>query len=121
MSKVKKHWKKSEILQEALQYLAMNYEQKNNSLRNQRYICFALDEVVHDLPSLWKQAKEIKSYVNELLVVGDYECGCYEEWLSVVHRVTYKEKHTPEGFKKLQYSRKQWMLWMIEQYKQQGD
>lgn len=121
MPKAKKRLKKSEILQEAIKYLAMDFRYELYAPDKERYICHTLNQVVFYCKSP-KQVESLKTYIKELLVTDcGYGCDSYDEWLEVVHGVTFNERYKPEGFKKLQYSRKQWMLWMIEHFKQQCD
>lgn len=106
--------KKSEILQEALKYLDV----KSHSHPKDKYefICHCINQVVNNDPSCFTDSSGLISIIEERL--GEYDT--FNSYLYHNHGIHPETQEKKDG-RKLQYTRLQWVLSMIKEFKAQGD
>lgn len=110
--------KKSEILQEALKILSptrVGHFDISVS-EKEEFICNCIGQIINSEKVRYKVAKEILQQIEERLQ-GETTLS---NWLSLYNGIDWDEMKANRG-RKLQETRKQWVLSMIEEFKAQGD
>lgn len=108
--------KKSEILQEALKYLSpVRYCEDNDT--HSPFICHCVSMVTGETD--WTFPKD-QSGLHSVIRTRLHPHFTFDEWLVKVGGISIDKKNANQG-RKLQTTRKQWMLSMIEEFKAQGD
>ena len=108
--------KKSEILQEALKHLStVRYWSDHDT--NSTFVCHCICMVTDEED--WNSPKD-SCGIHSIIRARLHPYSTLEDWLMHNHGLSQYEKNVNQG-RKLQVTRKQWMLSMIEEFKAQGD
>lgn len=109
---------KSEILQEALKYLSPVRVEHCGIRQGEKeeFICNCVAQLLADDKAQQKPTGEILQLIRERLQGENTLPG----WLYTYKGVRFNDMKQNQG-RKLQETRRQWMLSMIEEFKAQGD